>query len=415
MNPSSHLINSQSGGNGKRPSLQKLEGVLFHRTIRSVYAVLLVAVEDSTKVVVRIQIQDGSLATELRSWCRRNCKIGDLLVLEGNWAPVYETSENNTEWTEERFLVDVTTELDAEKRIILKEARHWDWGRCQMWQQRYLVSKNNQVKRVRRREGGGVEKSKADRHGGGIGKLKQSEHVANFLIHMTMHRLGAQGLPEPCNWGDVKPHQLSTVFFEAVKALNLGTGVIDAAGGSGYVSMALGLSGVRSTVVDPRESVGKLPGKDRKKWKKAIRSAVVCASDGTPLCQPVVQYETMRAWFANRPNGVDKAHRHPDQDEIKVCNVDHELLAHCSAIVALHPDEATDTIVDVAVQKRIPFMIIPCCVFSRIFPNRRIPNSSQPVCTYDDLIDYLMAKDKTIEKAFLPFEGANVVLWSIFE
>lgn len=82
---------------------------------------------------------------------------------------------------------------------------------------------------------------------------------------------------------------------------------------------------------------------------------------------------------------------------------------------ALHPDEATDTIVDVAVQKRIPFMIIPCCVFSRLFPDRRIPNSSQPVCTYDDLIHYLMAKDNTIKKTSLSFDGANVVLWSVFE
>mmetsp|Transcript_32652 Transcript_32652/g.49210 ORF Transcript_32652/g.49210 Transcript_32652/m.49210 type:complete len:180 (-) Transcript_32652:4173-4712(-) len=179
--------------------------------------------------------------------------------------------------------------------------------------------------------------------------------------------------------------------------------------------MALGLSGVRSTVVDPRESVGKLPGKDRKKWKKAIRNIAVSTSDGIPLCQPVVEYETMRAWFANRPDGVDKDHRHPDQDEIGVCDTTHDLLAQCSAIVALHPDEATDNIVDVAVQKRTPFMIIPCCVFSRLFPDRRIPNSSQPVCTYDDLIHYLMAKDNTIKKTSLSFDGANVALWSIFE
>jgi len=37
-----------------------------------------------------------------------------------------------------------------------------------------------------------------------------------------------------------------------------GTGVIDAAGGSGHVSLGLGQYGIRSTVVDPRPNVGKL-------------------------------------------------------------------------------------------------------------------------------------------------------------
>mmetsp|Transcript_32651 Transcript_32651/g.49201 ORF Transcript_32651/g.49201 Transcript_32651/m.49201 type:complete len:213 (-) Transcript_32651:4860-5498(-) len=212
MNDTS-LLDCQPQKGSEQASQHKLEGVLFHRTIRSIYAVLLLAVGDSAKAVVRIQIQDGSLATELRSWCRRNCKIGDLLILEGNWAPVYETLENPTEWKEERFLVDIRTEFDAEKKIILKEAKHWDMVKCQSWQDTFLASKNNQVKRVRRREGGETKKSKADKHGGGIGKLKQSEHVANFLLHMMMHKLGAQDLPETCNWGTEKPDQLNSFFF----------------------------------------------------------------------------------------------------------------------------------------------------------------------------------------------------------
>ena len=46
----------------------------------------------------------------------------------------------------------------------------------------------------------------------------------------------------------------------AYSAQPCGGGIIDAAGGAGHVSLALALRGVRSTVVDPRPNVGKLPG-----------------------------------------------------------------------------------------------------------------------------------------------------------
>jgi hypothetical protein len=35
-----------------------------------------------------------------------------------------------------------------------------------------------------------------------------------------------------------------------------------------------------------------------------------------------------------------------------------ELLANCTAIVALHPDEATGIIVETAVKHRIPFVVV---------------------------------------------------------
>mmetsp|Transcript_21557 Transcript_21557/g.24559 ORF Transcript_21557/g.24559 Transcript_21557/m.24559 type:complete len:245 (-) Transcript_21557:16-750(-) len=231
---------------------------------------------------------------------------------------------------------------------------------------------------------------------------------------MMMSILGVEEIPDASSWGESKPE--NSVSFKAIQKLNLGSGVIDAAGGSGHVSMALGLAGVKSTVVDPRENVGKLPGRDRKIWRNAIlsRNLVVSTSDGIPLCQPIEPYKTLRAWFGSEPDGVDKTFRHPDQEKIEVCTEEHELLESCSAIVALHPDEATDTIVDVAVQNRIPFIVIPCCVFSRLFPNRRKPNSTEPVCTYDDLIEYLMGKHVSIQKTVLPFVGSNIALWSTF-
>jgi hypothetical protein len=69
-----------------------------------------------------------------------------------------------------------------------------------------------------------------------------------------------------------------------------------------------------------------------------------------------------------------------------------------------------------AVQKRKPFVIVPCCVFARLFPKRRNPNHPEnPANTYDDLLDYLAAKHKDIRRTELPFEGANIALWASFD
>lgn len=40
-------------------------------------------------------------------------------------------------------------------------------------------------------------------------------------------------------------------------------------------------------------------------------------------------------------------------------------LQTCSIIVGLHPDQATDAIVDCALQLGKPFAAVPCCVFPR--------------------------------------------------
>lgn len=47
---------------------------------------------------------------------------------------------------------------------------------------------------------------------------------------------------------------------------------------------------------------------------------------------------------------------------------DHDLaqqLQSCSLVLGLHPDQATDSIVDFALQFGKPFAVVPCCVFPR--------------------------------------------------
>lgn len=256
-------------------------------------------------------------------------------------------------------------------------------------------------------------------------------------------------------------------------------GVVDAAGGSGHVSMALGLIGVRSTVFDPCERVGKLPGRDRKVWNRELRrfydnqqqqQQLVCHPtnvehddnndfDGNVslYCQPTVPevrpYETLRAWFGVPPDGIDSSFRNPDrrQDEIPIVGVSLDTnddlrssstttivsLRNVTAIVALHPDEATDAVVDYAVREKIPFCIVPCCVFYRLFPYRKMIKHSDNnvtadnndadnanndtnnakydiVSTHADLLDYLQSKHPSIQRTKLPFPGSNTILWSYF-
>jgi hypothetical protein len=396
--------------------LEVFRCVIFGKSIRSHYAIFHVGVEEPEKqyAVVRIQFPLNVYAptTELRSWCRRSCKLGDLVTLKGQWA--------ETNGDEKCFVVNVVTSEGANERIQVVQVRYWSMPLCQEWQAIYRPLHRPKVENPPRTKRTKIDNDSTDtpqdqkfRHGGGVGKRKQGDCIAKFLLRFILHASNDSGQHvNPDDWATATLSR--ELHAKAVKALNKGSGVIDAAGGSGYVSMALGLVGVQSTIVDPRESVGKLPKRDRKVWNRALRSMPV--HGGVLLCQPVVPYDSLRAWFAQPPpRDVDTTFRHPDIQSIPVCGQDHDLLVNCSAIVALHPDEATNAIVEMAVQRRVPFVVVPCCVFSRLFPDRLKPNSNLPVTTYLDLIDYLSSKHESIRQTTLPFEGANVALWGTFQ
>jgi hypothetical protein len=528
-----------------------IEGVLFGRSVRSTFASLNLAVvdpdddkydkkqagdEEAYHVLVRIQFVDN--IKELRSYFRRHCKFGDLLRIRGGqWSNIGSNVNDDTsttistEWTEPRLLVHVSDIAQASDIAVqVLQVRYWPMTKCQTWQTNYyrqqqlrkqtLSKEKTQLQKKTTKQDSSnnsvsqqQEENSFVHHSGGLEKRNQGEYIANFLLHMLMHSSSSNNTSsQPTSsslsstWATAKIinstassneqeqqrlHQAAVLDY-----LNSGSGVLDVAGGSGHVSMALGLRGIASTVVDPRENVGKLPGRDRKVWNRALKqkkkpkleetistsssstltTTLVASSSSSPatltsipmMCQPVTirPYQTFRAWFGVPPQGVDTSFRTPDQDPLAtttnnnnalaptdaqdkekqdvevIRDSQHPLLQQCRAIVALHPDEATDAIVDMAVKLRVPFVIVPCCVFCRLFPHRRFQrqrrNSNATtnqlkaegeeqgsdmsdsagktmVSTYQDLLDYLQAKDPAIQRATMPFVGANTVLWSTFE
>ena len=163
-------------------------------------------------------------------------------------------------------------------------------------------------------------------------------------------------------------------------ALGAGTGVLDVAGGRGDVSFELycGRS-IRSILVDPR------PQRPRKHhWK------LLLARNGAEAQLPRQLLARVGDTF-----GAEPAER--------------ALLVSTSVFVGMHPDQATEWIVDTALRENKPFAIVPCCVFSDAF--RRRFSDGRPVTTYNDFIEYLLAKDPAILRGWLPFVGKNCVLY----
>lgn len=88
-------------------------------------------------------------------------------------------------------------------------------------------------------------------------------------------------------------------------------------------------------------------------------------------------------------------------------------LQACSLVIGLHPDQATDGIVDFAMQCGKPFAVVPCCVFPRQFQDRQLRNSCgkvQQVLTHSDLIQYLQQKSSSSTE-HLGFDGMNQVVF----
>lgn len=89
-----------------------------------------------------------------------------------------------------------------------------------------------------------------------------------------------------------------------------------------------------------------------------------------------------------------------------------EAIARCDVLVGMHPDQATEPMVDAAIALGKPFAVVPCCVFPELFPDRRTADGA-PVRTYVQFVDYLVAKHPDAKLGYLPFKGRNRVVYRL--
>lgn len=170
-----------------------------------------------------------------------------------------------------------------------------------------------------------------------------------------------------------------------LELLSSGTGVLDVAGGNGKLSAALLDLGVRAVVLldpKPRWSPDVDIPKDREHRLTVLSEALY--QDGSHL--------------TNREDTVA------------------ETIRLCSIIVGMHPDQATEPIVNLSQRLGVPFALLPCCVMPSLFPHRRQKsNSEMPVRSYRTFCQYILDKapeGETYQQHHLPFVGRNKVIYN---
>lgn len=84
----------------------------------------------------------------------------------------------------------------------------------------------------------------------------------------------------------------------------------------------------------------------------------------------------------------------------------------CSILCGMHPDQATDHIIDIGLALNIPWAVVPCCVFPNLFRMRKTYDVKS-VRSYEDFCDFIRCKHRGITEADLPFRGRNKVLYWI--
>lgn len=196
--------------------------------------------------------------------------------------------------------------------------------------------------------------------------------------------------------------------------------VIDVGGGKGFLSHALVDLGIRCALVDPCAKTGRELGS---------------AGFFNPYCQkcdnlcaegPVSTDDAVISNDSEIDKEIEKEPLVVLQRTLQqVVESRLHLIHKCLALVGLHPDEATEAIIDTALSLNLPFAVIPCCVTPQLFPNRvlkrKVHGYSSSTSTgigtnvrvkkYGSFISYLMDKDPRIRRTELPFKGRNMVLY----
>lgn len=216
-------------------------------------------------------------------------------------------------------------------------------------------------------------------------------------------------------------------------------GVLDVAGGRGDLSFELqNLNNVPCTVLDPR-----LLELQRclNHWNHGIYSrkftefttvtplpeepTIPCQiptcltkelfhyidDDGEKFYEKLLKEAASLTWT---DKGLHEGMKREYQNGYGTCILDWKAalrkITECSIIVGLHPDQASGVMIDLAILLQKPFVIIPCCVYGKQFPKRKLLDGTR-VRTESQLVQWLQEKHPNIKRSIVPFEGKNTILW----
>lgn len=164
--------------------------------------------------------------------------------------------------------------------------------------------------------------------------------------------------------------------------------VLDIAGGKGKLSIELStMAQIKCTIIDPM-----IRGKAGNKLISSKDTKRICKSNG-PLPQYIAQ---SWGWDFLRDEKYEQK----------------QLVENASCLLGMHPDEATEDILDVALSLAKSVAIVPCCVFPCLFPLRKFQDG-RSVTSYENFLEYLLEKDNRLKIDTLPFEGKNKVIYFI--
>ncbi|KAL7500589.1 hypothetical protein ACHAWT_011221 [Skeletonema menzelii] len=100
------------------------------------------------------------------------------------------------------------------------------------------------------------------------------------------------------------------------------------------------------------------------------------------------------------------------ESEIGCAQEARKVLQKSHLIVGLHCDQAAGEIVDFAAAKKIPWCVVPCCVYSEMFSCRKLSDGTR-VTSYDHLVQWLQERDPRAKVETLDMEGKNKVVYTL--
>ena len=182
--------------------------------------------------------------------------------------------------------------------------------------------------------------------------------------------------------------------------------ILDVAGGKGELAARLAMChNLRVVLVDPRTAdvescftsqvLPKLPNK----WQHRIEEQLTE--------DPKFIHDKFEQRFTQLVMNFDD-HTLESSAELQAA------VQSASLIIGMHADGATEAIVDAALKYCKPFVVVPCCVFPRLFNQRYLvknDGSRVQVRSHEQFCEYLLQKDSNFKREILPFEGRNVGIW----